>query len=76
MKIHAKIAKAIADCNCEKNYKPTRLYLGKSQMDELMAWAIEYQYINNADLRTGAHRPEVQGLPVYEVNAEDHCVAA
>lgn len=76
MDVRAKIAKAIADCTCEKNYNPTTLYLGRSQMDELMAWAIEYQYINNADLRTGKHRPEVHGLLVYEVNAEDYCVAA
>lgn len=76
MDVHAKITRAIADCICEKNYTPTTLYLGSSQMNELMAWAIEYQYINNADLRTGDHRPEVQGLLVYEVNAEDHCVAA
>ena len=76
MNIQAKIEKAIADCISEKNYNPTTLYLGSSQMEELMAWAFEYQYINTVNLRTGEHRPEVRGLPVYEVNTENHCVAA
>lgn len=76
MNIRAKIVKAIADCISEKNYNPTTLYLGSSEMEELMTWAFENQYINNVNLRTGEHRPEVHGLPVYEVNAENHCVAA
>lgn len=77
-RIHEEINRALADCHMRTGDKATRIYLGETQMLRLMKWAQENAYIADANTakRDGEHRPEVMGLPVYEVNDKDHCVAA
>jgi hypothetical protein len=75
--VHEEINRALADCHMRTGGKATRVYLGKTQVFRLMKWAQESGYIADAATakRDGEHRPEVMGLPIYEVNDEDHCVA-
>lgn len=75
MKIHTEINLALAECRTLTGEKATRIYLGRSQMDRLMRFAKENQYLADTGKREGDDRPEVMGCPVYEVNAEDHCFA-
>ena len=77
-KIHEEINTAIADCYMRTGDGATRIYLGRTQIGRLMRWAAENAYITEAETekREGEHRPEVVGLPVYEVNDDDHCMAA
>lgn len=74
--IHEEIQRAIVDCQMSSGKPAAAIYLGGSQMDRLMRWAKKNDYISDTSLRTGKHRPEVMGIPVYEVNSENHCVAA
>jgi len=76
--IHEEINRALADCHMRTGKKATQIYLGRTQMYRLMKLAAENNYITNAETakRDGENRPEVMGLPVYEVNDDDHCVAA
>ena len=76
--IHEEINRALADCHMRTGDKATHIYLGRTQMHRLMKWVAENNYIYDAEKakRDGDHRPEVMGLPVYEVNDDDHCVAA
>ena len=46
------------------------IYLGESQMLELKAWAEDNGYLWS-ELRPNG-RPEIQGIPVYAVDAESH----
>ena len=76
--IHEEINRALADCHMNTGKPAKSIYLGRTQMYRLMKWAVENSYITDAEKakRDGEHRPEVMGLPVYEVNDDDHCVAA
>lgn len=74
--IHEEINRALAECHTRTKNKASRIYLGKQQMDRLMRWAKENERTWNESKRDGDHRPEVMGLPVYEVNDDDHCLAA
>jgi len=74
--IHTEINEALAEFHMKTGKPATNIYLGHSQMERLMRWAKENQYISITDMRTGEHRPEVMGLPVFEVNDEHHCFVA
>lgn len=74
--IHEEINRALATCHMNTGKPAKSIYLGKQQMDRLMRWAKENEYISDTSKRDGDNRPEVMGLPCYEVNDEDHCVAA
>lgn len=54
--------------------KPTKLYIGREQANRLKQWCYDAGYIYESDVvfGEGLHRPEVAGLAVYLVNAEDH----
>ena len=54
--------------------KPTKLYLGRVQAKRLEQWCYDVGYIDRPDIVFGEdlRRPEVAGLAVYLVNAEDH----
>lgn len=77
MSIHTEINEALAAVHMSTGKAATKIYLGRTQINCLMQWAFENQYI--ADLKTankeGDHRPEVMGCLVYEVNDDNHCVA-
>jgi hypothetical protein len=75
-KIHDEINRSLTDCHTQTGKKATRIYLGKSQMDRLMRWAKENQYVSDTEKRDGKDRPEIMGCHVYEINSEDHCFAA
>lgn len=53
---------------------PTVVYLGRAEMNLMLDWAEENQYITSArfQLLENDHRPEINGLPVFKVNADFH----
>ena len=80
MTIIEEINRVLADSYMRTGDPVSSIYLGRVQMDRLMKWAKGecYIYISSAEkeYREGKSRPEVNGIPVYEVNDEDHCAAA
>ena len=76
MRIDTEIQLALAECHTLTGQKATRIYLGSRQIARLItdqrASGARDPYDNRI---TGACRPEVMGCLVYEVNADDHCVA-
>ncbi len=74
-KIHIEINEALANCHMKTGEKAKSIYLGRTQMDRLMQWAKENQYVSDTEKRDGKHRPEVLGCLVYEGNDDDHCIA-
>lgn len=56
--------------------EPTRVYLGRIQIDKLTNWAIENKYIIDALPSSGSYRLKVKGLMVYKVDDDNHCVVA
>lgn len=59
-----------AEYEMSTGLKPTRIYMGRQEMLALGKWAYEngYQDNNGTAAREGKERPEVMGLPIYEVN--------
>lgn len=74
MNIFERIKKAEAEHANGTGISPLRIYLGHSEMKELLFWAEQNCYIRNAKTakKTGGDRPEVAGMKVFEVNTEDH----
>lgn len=67
-------------CHQMHTGKPaTNIYLGHSEMKRLLAWFEKIRYVKSAsseDAIKGISRAEFMGIPVFEVNAEQHCFAA
>ena len=76
--IHEEIYRAMADYHRRSGDKPTKIYLGKTQMAQLISWAQENCCVSDDVSATpdGERRLKFAGLPVYEVNDECHCVVA
>lgn len=74
MDIKLIIEKAIAEYKRNNKNRPKAVYLGGSQFFELMKLARNYKV--DGYVQTGARRPVVRGLLVYQVDAIDHCVVA
>ena len=68
----------MADCHMSTGNPAVSIYLGRLQMSELAKWANKSRSIVEADkeIRQGKSRPKIMGIPVYEVNDEDHCAVA
>lgn len=49
---------------------PTKLYLGRMQLQELSAWAKHAMNYNMDDLEK--HRPAIYEMDLYVVNADDY----
>lgn len=77
MSIQTEINEALATVHMSTGKPATTIYLGRTQMERLMKWAYENQYIFDPKTaqKEGEHRPEVMGCLVYEVNADSHCIA-
>lgn len=73
--IHIAIA-----CHQMHTGKPaTNIYLGHSEMKRLLAWFEKIRYVKSKssdDVINGESRVEILGIPVFEVNAEQHCFVA
>lgn len=70
--IATRLDKAIADYTVKTGQNVRCIYLGRSQMRELMAWADTHAYyIAGSDLE-GKNRPEYCGALVFEVDDDDH----
>ena len=78
MSIHTEINEALAAVHMNTGKAATKIYLGRNEMEKLMQWAFENQYVSDPKMakKEGVHRPEVMGCLVYEVNDDNHCVAA
>ena len=78
MSIHKRIIKTRIEFTAKTGLNPTRCYLGRGEMGELMRWAERNTYIADASTagKEVAERPEVDGLLVFEVNAPSHLVCA
>ena len=76
--IYKEINQAIYECHRRTGDKPTKIYLGKTQMAQLISWAQENCCVSDDVSATpdGERRLKFAGLPVYEVNDECHCVVA
>ena len=50
------------------------VFVGRNQMTAILAWAVANCYLttSNRDDLEGDHRPEIEGLPVYRVNADNY----
>jgi len=70
--IREEINRAIAECAERSMRKPTALYLGRNQITEVYRVARESSPCTYAQ----PERPKYAGLLVYEVNSDNHCVAA
>lgn len=72
--IHNKIKEKVTMFTVDTGKEPVNLYLGRIEMAELIKWAQDNDYIGPdiAHKFEGANRPEVNGLFVYEVNADSH----
>lgn len=77
MNIDYQINAALAKANIITGKAPTKIYLGRKQIKELMQLAQENKYIlgMKKDGEVGAHRYAFMGCLIYEVNDEDHCAA-
>ena len=77
MPIIEEINRVLAD-SMRTGDQVSSIYLGRVQMGRLMKWVEDNCYIVNAETenRKGKSRPEVNGIPVYEVKDEDHCAVA
>ncbi len=76
MELIVEITRAAVAHSRDSGHAATWVYLGREPMKRLMRWARETGYVESEELREGAHRPEVNGLRVYEVNDDEHlCVA-
>lgn len=72
MDITTRLDKAIAAYTGKTGQDVWCIYLGRSQMRELMAWADKHAcYIKGPD-REGKNRPEYRCALVFEVNDDDH----
>ena len=58
----------------ETGITPHNVYVGHFEMKELLFWAEKNCYISDAKTakKVGDDRPEVNGMKVFEVNAENH----
>jgi hypothetical protein len=72
MDIATRLDKAIAAYTGKTGQDVWCIYLGRSQMRELLAWAeTNACYIAGPDLE-GKNRPEYCGALAFEVNDDDH----
>ena len=72
MDITTRLYKAMADHMAKTGRKVSRIYLGHSQMLELKVLAEEYIIsLNSLDMK-GKDRIEYYGVPVFEVDDDDH----
>ncbi len=72
MNIATRINSAIADYTAKTGQDVWCIYLGRSQMRELMRLAEQHAcYIKGPGLE-GKNRPEYHGALVFEVNDDDH----
>ena len=65
----AQINNAYRDFYHKTGIKPTRIYLGHTNMDDLRRSAIAYQYLR---MNEPIKPIEVMGLQVFEVCTHDH----
>ena len=77
MSIYTDINEALATVHMSTGKKATKIYLGKNEMKRLRQWAYENQHAGGPKTakKEGAHRAEVLGCLVYEVNDDIHLVA-
>lgn len=68
MDIATRLNKAISDYTAKTGQDVWCIYLGRSQMRELMAWADRHAWPDTE----GKNRPEYYGALVFEVNDDDH----
>ena len=69
----------MADYHMRTGGPACSIYLGRFQMGRLMKWTKDdNRFIDKTEkeMRHGKSRLEVMGIPVYEVNDEDHCAVA
>ena len=72
MNIATRLNKAISDYMTKTGQGVWCIYLGRSQMRELMAWADRHTcYIKRPDTKD-KNRLEYYGALVFEVNDDDH----
>ena len=63
------IKKELEGFNLRTGHKPTAIYIGDNEDIRLEQWAYDQGYIASIPTKwTGAHRPEILGIPVYIVN--------
>lgn len=75
MKIHERIRDAVDAYEISTGKEPTRVYLGRNEMKEIILWAYNNQYVGYLDPKIeGDHRPEVCGIPCWKVNEDNHLV--
>lgn len=72
MDIAARLNKAIADYTARAGRDVWCIYLGRSQMRELMEWADRHACCIKGPDVEGKNRPEYSGALVFEVNDDDH----
>ena len=75
MSIHKLLSEKSVEFKIKTGVNPTRAYLGDQEINALLQWAFENQYIckqPSEAVITGEHRPEVCGLLVYVVNDSSH----
>jgi hypothetical protein len=73
MKVIDDIRRCAAEYEMNTGSKPTRVYLGRSEMLALGKWAYDAGYKTEPTTAAmeGAARPEIMGMPVYEVNDDE-----
>lgn len=78
MDIYSKITEAQGAFYKNTGKRPKHCYIGRMEMRMLMEWAEKNSYIHNFEttIKEGSQRPEVNGLYVFEVNADSHLVCA
>jgi len=75
--VHELVGKESIKFKMSTGKDPEIVYVGRKEMAMLIIWAIDNEVIssdtplNNIDIE-GLNRPKVSGLPVYQVNAENH----
>lgn len=72
MDIRMEIARAVDKCKERSLRDPTAIYLGRNQVAE----AIRFVKQHGCYSCTQPERLTFNGLPVYEVDADDHCTVA
>ena len=59
--------------DAKRNGFDEAVFAGRNQMKTIVAWAYLNERVTSLDAPIeGEHRPEVGGLPIYLVNAEDY----
>ena len=71
MHITDRITKEMKTHETETGRKCWAIYLGRNEMDELLAWGNEDNQFDADDLE-GRKRPQYQGALVYRVNDDVH----